>query len=538
VSAGAVTACHDGQGVEHSDPPRPEVPAECRTGSTYYVDPDGGDDSNGGLGPDDAWKTLARPNQHTFGPGQCLLFKQGSTSRGQLTLDHLDSGETGSPLIVDTYAWADAPPSAAQPGSESPWGEEPTSGAPWGSEPGDPEAPWAPAPGSSCDEDALATIHQAAPAGGDLSGHGVVLNSAQHVTLRNLSLVGPGIQNDREDGGAGECVGHGGCGLLVYTDGSHGRRSGVEVRCVVAEGWDRAGFQVTSTSPSKVGYSNVLFEDCAALGNGMAGFASNGEFSEIATLYAHADIRITHSVAHRNPGRSFDTTRHSGSGIVLSDVDGASVQYSRAYENGASSNWRGGGPVGIWAWDATDVTFVGNWSYHNHSGLTGKDGGGFDFDGGVTRSRMQENHSWGNDGPGFMIYHFFDARGETAYNEIAGNYSTDDGQTNEAGLLLGGWGQNVGDRLHTNTFSENTVVGASGPAVSLLDVLGTGNEFVGNDFSGVTGTPTLRSEKDLSTAQVLFRENAYTEGFTAEWGDIFYPSLDSWRVGTGQEPES
>lgn len=536
LATGAMTACDDGDGVDHRDPPGPVVPPECEVGSTYYVDPDEGDDANSGLDPDDAWRTLERPNLHTFGPGECLLFRRGSTSLGQLTLDHLDSGEAGRPLTLDTYDRGESPSASARPGSPSPWGVEPASGAPWGTEPGAPGTPWAPAPGASCDEDALATIHQTATGVGELTGHGVVLHSAQHVTLRNLHLVGPGVQNDREDGGAEECVAHGGCGLLVYTDGSHGRRSGIEARCVVAEGWDRAGFQVASTSPAKIGYSNVLFEDCAALGNGKAGFTTNGLFSPEATLYAHADIRISHSVAHGNPGRSFDTTTHSGNGIVLSDVDGASVRYSRAYANGASSNWQGGGPVGIWAWDATDVALVGNWSYDNRSGLTGKDGGGFDLDGGVTRSRMVENHSWGNDGSGFMIYHFAGARGETAGNEVTGNQSTDDARTNGAALLLGGWGDDVAARVHTNTFADNIVAGSYGPAVDLTDALGNGNAFLRNDFSGATGAPTLRSELDLSTARVLFRENAYPPGFTAEWGDTSYPSLDSWRAGTGQEP--
>jgi hypothetical protein len=381
----------------------------------------------------------------------------------------------------------------------------------------------------------LATIHQTAAAGGDLTGHGIVLNSAEHVVLRHLHLVGPGIQNDRQEGGARECVDHGGCGLFVYTDGSQGRRYGIEARCVVAEGWDRAGFQVASTSPSKVGYADVRFEDCAALGNGMAGFASNGEFSDSATLYAHSNLRISRSVAYDNPGRALDTTRHSGNGIMLSDVDGASVLYSRAYENGASSNWRDGGGVGIWAWDATDVTFEGNWSYANSSGLTGKDGGGFDFDGGVSHSVMRGNYAWDNEGPGYMVYHFPDARGETAHNEITGNASTGDGRTNGAGLLLGGWGEHV-DRVHDNRFRDNTVEGASSPAALVLGPVGADNEFFGNDFGRATAPTTLRSELDLSTDRVLFRENAYPGRFTAEWADASYLSLASWQAATGQEP--
>src|SRR5262245_56796484 len=51
---------------------------------TYYVDSESGKDSNAGNVSDQPWKTLDRVNQQTFQPGDRLLFKAGTTYRGQL----------------------------------------------------------------------------------------------------------------------------------------------------------------------------------------------------------------------------------------------------------------------------------------------------------------------------------------------------------------------------------------------------------------------------------------------------------------------
>ena len=46
----------------------------------------------------------------------------------------------------------------------------------------------------------------------------------------------------------------------------------------------------------------------------------------------------------------------------------------------------------VWAFDATKITLQYKESYANKSG-SGKDGAGFDLDGGVTNSVMQNNYS-------------------------------------------------------------------------------------------------------------------------------------------------
>ena len=66
----------------------------------YYVAADG-DDSNSGLSPEAAWKTIQRVNQETFKPGDAILFRSGDVWNGQLR--PLGSGTPGSPIRLDCF---------------------------------------------------------------------------------------------------------------------------------------------------------------------------------------------------------------------------------------------------------------------------------------------------------------------------------------------------------------------------------------------------------------------------------------------------
>ena len=119
--------------------------------------------------------------------------------------------------------------------------------------------------------------------------------------------------------------------------------------------------------------------------------------------YAHTDFYVGNCSVYRNagiPGKG----SHSGNGIVLAQVDGALIERCRAYENGGLNDYEGGGPVGIWVWDANRVVMQFNESHHNRTGSS-KDGGGFDLDGGVRNSTVQYNYSHDNDGPGYLLAH-------------------------------------------------------------------------------------------------------------------------------------
>ncbi len=67
----------------------------------YYVDATGGSDAAAGTSTTTPWKTLAKVNATTFGPGDSILFKAGQTWAGQL--HPLGSGASGSPITIGAY---------------------------------------------------------------------------------------------------------------------------------------------------------------------------------------------------------------------------------------------------------------------------------------------------------------------------------------------------------------------------------------------------------------------------------------------------
>ena len=66
--------------------------AAAASATTYYLDSEGGNDSNDGVTPATAWQTLAKANALTPQPGDKVLFKRGGVWRGTLTAK---SGEEG-----------------------------------------------------------------------------------------------------------------------------------------------------------------------------------------------------------------------------------------------------------------------------------------------------------------------------------------------------------------------------------------------------------------------------------------------------------
>src|SRR5207237_1575928 len=115
---------------------------------------------------------------------------------------------------------------------------------------------------------------------------------------------------------------------------------------------------------------------------------------------------------------------NSGSGIVVGNTARGTIENSVAHDNG----WLGTGSVGIWAYESRMIIIQHNESFNNRTaGPT--DGGGFDLDGGMVDSVMQDNFSHGNDGAGFGLYQY---RGASSWerNTVCRNLSLDDGRQN------------------------------------------------------------------------------------------------------------
>ena len=77
------------------------VSPAAAAGTSYYVDCSGGNDSNLGVQPTQAWQSLGRANASTLLPGDSLLLKRGCTWTGSLTLKW--SGTATAPILVSAY---------------------------------------------------------------------------------------------------------------------------------------------------------------------------------------------------------------------------------------------------------------------------------------------------------------------------------------------------------------------------------------------------------------------------------------------------
>lgn len=86
-------------------------------GTTWYVDGVNGDDAREGRSARTAWRTLGPVTGVTFGPGDRLLLRAGSTYAGPITLR--GSGSPGAPVVVGRYGRGPRPHITATPGDEA-----------------------------------------------------------------------------------------------------------------------------------------------------------------------------------------------------------------------------------------------------------------------------------------------------------------------------------------------------------------------------------------------------------------------------------
>jgi hypothetical protein len=75
--------------------------------TTYYVDAAAGLDTNSGISPSTAWKSVAKVNASTFQPGDQILFATGGIWRETLTAP--SSGTAGNPIVFGQYGTGSKP---------------------------------------------------------------------------------------------------------------------------------------------------------------------------------------------------------------------------------------------------------------------------------------------------------------------------------------------------------------------------------------------------------------------------------------------
>ncbi len=329
------------------------------------------------------------------------------------------------------------------------------------------------------------------------TGYGFFAKNRAAVRIGNLNFVGS--------------LGNTCSGIwFVNTLPEHRKLSHIHIDNVDVSGFKHVGIGVAAhpSDNSWSGFKDVIITRANVHDNGDAGISSVGVWMPEKNGYSHNDINVSNCRVYRNigiPGKG----HHSGNGIVLGQVEYATIEYCEAYENGMMNDYEYGGPVGIWTWDSNCVVIQYNESHHNRTGSP-KDGGGFDLDGGVQNSIVQYNYSHNNDGAGYLLAQFEGAK-PFHNNIIRYNLSENDGRKNSyGGIHLWSKGSNGGIRdtsIYQNTISTSKSDSGNPVAVDCITE-GIHNISIYNNTFKTDGDALLIRGKN--NTEVSFKNNTCT----------------------------
>lgn len=219
-----------------------------------------------------------------------------------------------------------------------------------------------------------------------------------------------------------------------------------------------------------VGGNNLRITNVYAHDNGFSGINVESDGQDSGGLEGSGgktfrNLYIANCVAVNNPGCPEVKENHSGNGILIGGVTNGIIEYCEAMNNGWDMPREGNGPVGIWAYQSDSITIQYCYSHDNKTSANGKDGGGFDFDGGMTNSVMQYNFSANNEGAGYGLFQYYGAS-LWKNNLIRNNISYNDGRKNgKAGFLM--WiSEGSPESISGCQIENNLVVNKYGHAVS------------------------------------------------------------------------
>jgi hypothetical protein len=353
------------------------------------------------------------------------------------------------------------------------------------------------------------------------SGDGIVVHNTGGVDIRDLTLVGKGAPYAS------------GSGINLYSD----LRSGSRPDHVTVSDVDVSGFRagVAIGAAADTGFANVKINQAQLHGNEDAGLLTYGPAFDLAhPAYAHQNLDVEAVSAYDNPGDPTAIASSTGSGIVLGSVSHATVRGSTAHDNGNRSAVQAPeGPVGIWAYNATDVLIEHNVAYHNQTGSL-LDGAGFGLDNNVSNSTLQYDLAYHNDGPGYYAFTQTPSGFYTG-DTIRYNISVQDGRKLPAHGALAVYGQDISDlQIYQNTLIM-TGIGGAGPALLVHD--GEKGVVLRNNILVTDGSPLVYAPA-LSTSQILLQGNDYYAPpgkWSVTWGGSTYSDLNSWRAATDQE---
>ena len=451
-----------------------------------------GNDVSGDGSLANPWRSIAKLNALDLEPGDNVLFHAGESFAGNIVLNANDSASSangvfgGSPISFGSYGIGNRPIISS------------------------------------------------------VTGHGLHATNAGGLEIRGLEFAGtsliPSITSLANTTN----------GLFLENTQSFFQQQHVYIDDVVVHGFGQDGINFHATNPTinSGGFADVRIINSEVHTNGRSGIVSsvssasgfvvNGSKYDF-EAHAHANFYLANNVVHSTTGKA-ESSGVSGNGIVLAQVASALIERNVAHHNGGIA---GGGGVGIWTWQANDVTIQFNEAYENDTS-DGRDGGGFDLDGGATNSVMQYNYSHGNFGAGYGLFEFGYASAMGG-NAIRYNVSEADG----AGIAGWGSGPRFGDDPSMVDFAEdsifhnNTIINPTRQAAiffgSLEDLGVYNNIFV---TSGGNKLVELQDWGPFYAHDLEFLGNTYWSNgssFVVDWEGTTYTSLAAWANATGQE---
>ncbi len=337
-----------------------------------------------------------------------------------------------------------------------------------------------------------------------LDGAAVYADSCHFFTLENLDLIG----NGRKSGNTSD-------GILITNS------NGVRLNDLEVNGFQHSGIHIIKCNDAFI--TSIYTHD-----NGFSGIHVSGNTIWDKDEYDNENLYIGYCVAENNPGDPTVLNNHSGNGILASSVRGGIIEYCEAFDNGWDMPWTGNGPVGIWIWDCTDFIIQHCVSHHNRTNPVAKDGGGFDFDGGVSNSIIQYCISHNNEGAGYGLYEFGAAK-PWVNNTVRYCISHDDGILN--GGSLGIWKSDESGSMRNCQIYNNTFYNS---------IPGCGNLWLYDNYPGIQFRNnvfvyhgTILSEGE-GIKDEIFEGNLYWN-LTGESSFLGYENLEQWAEKTGKE---
>lgn len=287
------------------------------------------------------------------------------------------------------------------------------------------------------------------------------------------------------------------------------RTTSSTIENISAEGFQKSGLDLFDCS-------GIELKKVYAFNNGFCGINIMGSEQKL----SHG-ILISYCRAENNPGDPTKLDNHSGNGILVGVSDNVIVDHCIATNNGWDMPREGNGPVGIWTWQSNNVVIQHCVSYRNKTSRNGKDGGGFDLDGGVTNSIIQYCLSYENEGAGYGLFQYW---GASAWSDniVRNCVSINDGLKTAGSGSIFLWNGSGDDKQLANCEIFNNIVYSDSVPVVSFENASAHKNFIFHDNIFI-GSGQLISGKNSGS---FFKENIW-------WGlrePNKYPDLEIMKL--------